>query len=245
MLKTKPLHQLLSQSISPHVTSALYVFNKFPLDAPPVGVGLLTTGLYRLFTPSGALLATATSPVAPDARKSQTHAALAANIWTNYERVAAQGVIEQSLPASSQQVSEPPSSNRGNSTNKANTQPLNTLTLELSDYNLHIQSVAPRVLLCLIGPKQATPQPSSTPSLHSSDGDAVFEGPGSFKSGILGLRSGGATPAPGSTKGAPATSSSSVTGVGGGSLGILKAQAQALVDYLEQELKGFTFPDGI
>ncbi|KAF8464375.1 hypothetical protein BDZ91DRAFT_729718 [Kalaharituber pfeilii] len=222
MLKTKPLNQLLSQSISPNVSSAL------------------------LFTPSGALLATATSPVAPDAKKSRTHAALAANIWSNYERVAAQGLIEQSLPAPASQAG---STNPAPNGSKPADPPLKSLTLELSDYNLHVQLVAPKVLLCLIGPKQATRQPSSNSSLHSNDGDQVFEGPGSFKSGVLGgIRSGGATPAGGSLRGTGTTavgSVSSVTAGSSGSLGILKAQAQALVDYLEKELKGFELPEGI
>lgn len=30
-----------------------------------------------------------------------------------------------------------------------------------------------------------------------------------------------------------------------GTLGILKTQAQALVDYLEKELRGFELPEGI
>lgn len=85
--------------------------------------------------------------------------------------------------------------------------------------------------------------------MHSNEGDAVFEGPGSFKSGILGIRSGGATPAAGSMRGTGTTAVGSVnsvnTGQGGGGLGVLKAQAQALVDYLEEELRGFELPEGI
>lgn len=201
----------------------------------------------RLFTPSGALLATGTSPIAPDAKKSRTYAALAANIWTNYEQVASQGAIEQSLPTSQQQ--SPPATPASNGSNRTTSPPLESLTLELSEYNLHVQLVAPGVLLCLIGPKQATRQPSSSSSMHSNDGDGVFEGPGSYKSGILGIRSGGATPAAGSMKGTTGTTAvgsvKSVNGGHGGSLGILKAQAQALTDYLEKELKGFEFPEGI
>ena len=112
-----------------------------------------------------------------------------------------------------------------------------------------MQLVVPGVLLCLIGPKQTTRQPSSSSSMHSNEGDAVFEGPGSFKSGILGIRSGGATPAAGSMRGTGTTAVGSVnsvnTGQGGGGLGVLKAQAQALVDYLEEELRGFELPEGI
>lgn len=86
--------------------------------------------------------------------------------------------------------------------------------------------------------------------MHSNEGEGVFEGPGSFKSGILGLKSGGATPAAGSMRGTTGTTAvgsvgSVGGGVGGGSLGILKAQAQALVDYLEKELRGFELPEGI
>lgn len=85
--------------------------------------------------------------------------------------------------------------------------------------------------------------------MHSNEGDTVFEGPGSYKSGTLGIRSGGATPAAGSLRGNTCTTAvgsvSSVGGGSGGSLGILKTQAQALADYLEKELRGFELPEGI
>ena len=165
-------------------------------------------------------------------------------MWTNYEQVAAQGVIEQSLPLSADQNSPQPTSSSNGSTVNANT-PLQSLTLELSEYNLHVQLVAPRVLLCLIGPNPAR-QSSSKSSMHSNDGDILFEGPGSFKSG--GIRSGVVTPAVGSMRGTtvatPGTVGTVAGGVGG-SLGILKAQAQALADYLGKELKGFELPEGI
>jgi hypothetical protein len=96
---------------------------------------------------------------------------------------------------------------------------LKSLTLELSDYNLHIQIVAERVLLCLIGPKVAGG--SSRSSLHSE---------GESKS----AKSGG---------GGGSGSGSGV--VLGGGLGILKTQAVALANYLEEELRGFELPDGI
>ncbi|RPA89517.1 hypothetical protein L873DRAFT_1721466 [Choiromyces venosus 120613-1] len=194
MLKTKPLNDLLSQSISANVTSAL------------------------LFTPSGSLLATGTSPTAPSAKKARTHAALAANIWSVYSRVASTGAIEASLPiALPTNVAAPPSP--PDTTADSSSQALKSLTLELSDYNLHIQIVADRVLLCLIGPKVASG--SSRSSLHSE---------GETKSAKSGGGGGG-----GSTSG---------VAVGGG-LGILKTQAVALVNYLEGELRGFELPEGI
>lgn len=201
-----------------------------------------------MFTPSGSLLATGTSPTAPDAKKSRTYSALAANIWSAYERVAVQGVIEQSLPTASLQSDEsssssspPPESAAIESApnpNPNSSAGLKSLTLELSDYNLHIQLVAPRVLLCLIGPKQPTRHTSSSSSLHSQedkdkDKDKDRDRDTNNKS----------TP-PGS---APRTAVASVASAQGamGSLGILKTQAQALVDYLEKELRGFELPDGI
>lgn len=195
-----------------------------------------------MFTPSGSLLATGTSPTAPDARKSRTYSALAANIWSAYERVAVQGVIEQSLPSPPLQSDDPPSESAATvesaaaasipnpSAESVAPNPsagLKSLTLELSDYNLHIQLVAPRVLLCLIGPKQPTRHTSSSSSLHSQEDKDKDKG----------------TP-PGS---APRTAVASVASAQGamGSLGILKTQAQALVDYLEKELRGFELPEGI
>ena len=193
--------------------------------------------LLRLFTPSGALLATSTSPVAPDARKSRMHAALAANVWTNYEQATTQGIVDQLLPPLPADQNSPQQT-------YANS-PLQALTLEFSEYNLHVQLVAPRVLRCLIGPNPAG-QSSSRSSMHSNDGDLVFEGPGSYKSG--GVKSGMATPAVGSMRGTPVTTPGAVgaaAGGVGGNLGILKAQAQALADYLGNELKGFELPEGI
>ncbi|KAL0638870.1 hypothetical protein Q9L58_002101 [Maublancomyces gigas] len=203
MLKTKPLSQLLSQSISPNVTSAL------------------------LFTPSGSLLATGTSPTAPDAKKSRTYSALAASIWGAYERVALQGAIEQSLPSSSPPPPPPAPAQQPESDGESIPNPsagLKSLTLELSDYNLHIQLVAPRVLLCLIGPKQPTRHTSSSSSLHSQEDKGTPPGSVLKTATVASV---------GSTQGAM------------GTLGILKTQAQALVDYLEKELRGFELPEGI
>jgi len=223
MLKTKPLHQLLSQSISSNVSSAL------------------------LFTPSGSLLATGTSPTAPEAKKARTHAALASNIWTAYSKVADSGTIEQCLPSTpSSSLPDPPKIPQQQTPSKED-HGLKSLTLELSDYNLHIQVVAPRVLLCLIGPKQPTRQSSSSSSLHSQDGDkdSRVSPPGSVaKSGGSGSggsgRGGTGTPQAGSIR-----PNSSVSQTTGGSLGILKTQAGALVMYLEKELQGFELPEGI
>ncbi|PWW80831.1 hypothetical protein C7212DRAFT_355850 [Tuber magnatum] len=194
MLKTKPLNDLLSQSISANVSSAL------------------------LLTPSGSLLATGTSPTAPSAKKSRTHAALAANIWSLYSRVASAGAIEASLPAiPSTNVAVPPSPPE--TATAGPSEALKSLTLELSDYNLYIQIVAERVLLCLIGPKVASG--SSRSSLHS-EGESK------------------------STKSVGGGGSGSGSGVMlGGGLGILKTQAVALASYLEEELRGFELPDGI
>lgn len=146
----------------------------------------------RLFTPSGSLLATGTSPVAPDAKKARTNAALAANIWSTY------------------------------SSTTEDDDGLKTLTLEFEEYNMHIALVAPRVLLCLIGPtKPNTPRYSSSRSSAHSQGSVGGNGT---------LGSAG----PSSVK----------AGVGGG-LGLLKTQAQALVQYLEKELGGYELPEGL
>jgi hypothetical protein len=103
----------------------------------------------RLFTPSGSLLATGTSPTAPDAKKARTNAALAANIWAAYERAT------------------------------DDDDALKTLTLELSEYNMHIALVAPRVLLCLIGPRTPTRHSSSRSSAHSQEPELRMTPPGS------------------------------------------------------------------
>ncbi|KAL7272392.1 hypothetical protein RUND412_004814 [Rhizina undulata] len=228
MLKVKALNQVLSQSLNQNVTSAI------------------------IFTPTGNVLATGTSPTAPDAKKSRTYAALAANIWGNYARVAEGGIIGQSLPnPSSQQLSAPPPSppfhdhySNGYDSPSQDFQPvdgLKSLTFELSEYNFHIEQVAPRVLLCLIGPKQPTRHTSSSSSLHSQDGERITP-PGSVpRSGGSGSGgSGGTTPAVASTRGSHNTAAHALSG--GSSLGILKAQAKALVNYLQTQLKDLEPP---
>ncbi|KAI5778361.1 hypothetical protein EDC01DRAFT_634752 [Geopyxis carbonaria] len=220
ILKTKPLTELLSQSISPNVSSAL------------------------LFTPSGSLLATGTSPHSGDAKKARTHAALAANIWSAYERVAAQGAVEQSLPESSSRQIAVDGVLQSSSLETSDNPGLKSLTLELSDYNLHIQLVALRVLLCLIGPKQPMRHASSSSSIHSQE-DLRVSPPGSIPrsggsgSGSTGASGGAGTPARNSLK-----TPSTLPGIGG-SLGILKTKAQGLVTYLEKELQGFELPEGL
>lgn len=146
-----------------------------------------------------------------------------------------QGAIEQSLPSSAPSPSPPPPTPQdAPESNEPVPNPsagLKSLTLELSDYNLHIQLVAPRVLLCLIGPKQPTRHTSSSSSLHSQEDKDKGTPPGSVPR----------------TAAAAATTVASVGSAQGamGSLGILKTQAQALVDYLEKELRGFELPEGI
>lgn len=209
-----------------------------------------------LFTPSGSLLATGASPLSPDAKKARTHAALAANIWSAYARAASEGAIEQSLPnASAAQLAEREhtASTTGDAVVQED-QPLKSLTLELSDHNLHIQLVTSRVLLCLIGPKTPTRHTSSSSSLHSQDADvrdalqrqtplgSVNESTGM---GGGGGRSGGASPKAGSLGHGHVGGGAGAAQAAGGSLGILKAQAQALVSYLEKELRGFELAEGI
>lgn len=82
------------------------------------------------------------------------------------------------------------------------------------------------MLLCLIGPKQPTRHTSSSSSLHSQEDKDKGTPPGSVP------------------KTATVASVGSAQGAMG-TLGILKTQAQALVDYLEKELRGFELPEGI
>ncbi|CCX06505.1 hypothetical protein FPQ18DRAFT_303457 [Pyronema domesticum] len=219
MLKTKPLNQLLSQSLSPHVSSAL------------------------LFTPSGSLLATGTSPTAPDAKKARTHAALAANIWSTFDRSAPSATNALPSTSSSQlspsiaSISSLPSVSSASATPaSSDNDTLKSLTLELSDCNLHIQLVAPGVLLCLIGPKTGQRQTSSRSSAHSQDLNVPGSGNGGSPIGSVAARSG-----TGSLLGSARTAGGSQ----GGALGVLKTQANGLVEYLERELEGFELPEGL
>lgn len=124
---------------------------------------------------------------------------------------------------------------------------LKSLTLELSDYNLHIQEVAAHVLLCLIGPKAPTAHASSNSSVRSLDG-AEGNGNGNVLRGSpMGSvpKSSGSAGSAAHTVATRTLAGESAKGTmgavvgGGGSLGILKTQAQALVTYLEKELIGF------
>lgn len=146
-----------------------------------------------------------------------------------------QGAIEQSLPSSALSP-PPPTPQDAPESNEPVPNPsagLKSLTLELSDYNLHIQLVAPRVLLCLIGPKQPTRHTSSSSSLHSQEDKDKGTPPGSVPRTAAAAAAATTVASVGSAQGAM------------GSLGILKTQAQALVDYLEKELRGFELPEGI
>src|SRR5690606_29457702 len=141
------------------------------------------------------------------AKKARTHAALAANIWNSYDRVARDGDIEACLLTKSTEAESAlpraaaaaataaptadDSSDNSSEDSRAQSpppNPLESLTLELTDNNLHIQLVQPGILLCLIGPTHASRQTSSNSSLHSNgggDGGKGFE-PGSLPSSTAG-----------------------------------------------------------
>lgn len=100
---------------------------------------------------------------------------------------------------------------------------------------MHIEVVAPRVLLCLLGPRHAPPprHTSSRSSAHSHE--PAGTPPGSVP------RSGAA-----SSGGAGSVKTGSTAGVSqGGALGLLKTQAHGLAVYLREELKGYELPDGL
>ncbi|KAF3936908.1 hypothetical protein ABW19_dt0206768 [Dactylella cylindrospora] len=231
MLKTKPLNALLSQSLSEHVSSAI------------------------LFTPSGNLLASAAAPNSPDAKKARLHAALAANIWTKYESVTVKGFIEAALPpgpnngeSSSSKAPEPditplPSSTSNPKSGSSSKDSIKTLAVELSDNNLHIQAVTPRILLGLIGRRPGAGQPSSGSSQHSGEPSDPDPGVGTSK-GATGPSVKPFVPGPTGPTG-PTSAAGSVGSGGGGAMGMLKVTSQTLVDYLQKELKDFEPPDDL
>lgn len=232
MLKTKPLNALLSQSVSEHVSSVI------------------------LFTPSGNLLASSAAPNSGDAKRARVHAALAANIWTQYERVATDGLLQTALSSASQDdsISTPtpakplPTSSRASPAGSTNgkTAPgdqdhIRTLAMELTEFNLHVQAVSPRILLGMIGRRHVNGQPSSSSSQHS-EGSDHDPGIGPSSRGGAGLS---ARP-PGSGTPGPTSTASSATGIGGGgAMGVLKVTSQTLVDYLQKELKYFEPPEDL
>ncbi|KAF3092351.1 hypothetical protein TWF569_004922 [Orbilia oligospora] len=229
MLKTKPLNALLSQSLSEHVSSVI------------------------LFTPSGNLLASSAPPNSTDAKKARVHAALAANIWSTYERVATDGLLKKAIPSVPQDAVPTPSTSSGrvptnvaaSSSSSSNSKSgssggqdhVKTLTVELTEYNLHIQLVSPRMLLGMIG-KQGTGHPSSSSSQHSNEGSDHDPGAGSSRGVGPSLRPGPGAGGPTSAAGSGGLSS-------GGAMGVLKVTAQTLVDYLKKELKDFEPPEDL
>ncbi|KAF3917718.1 hypothetical protein ABW20_dc0100579 [Dactylellina cionopaga] len=227
MLKTKPLNALLSQSLSEHVSSVI------------------------LFTPSGNLLASSAPPNSTDAKKARVHAALAANIWSTYERVATDGLLQKALPAqdgqsSSSSTSAPsgpaPTTATGSSNHRSasGTQDhVKTLTVELTEYNLHLQAVSPRILLGMIGMRQGTGHPSSSSSQHSNEGSDHDPGIGASRGIGPSLR----PSVPGTGGPTSATGSGGIGG--GGAMGVLKVTSQTLVDYLRKELKDFEPPEDL
>ncbi|KAK6508327.1 hypothetical protein TWF506_010422 [Arthrobotrys conoides] len=229
MLKTKPLNALLSQSLSEHVSSVI------------------------LFTPSGNLLASSAPPNSTDAKKARVHAALAANIWSTYERVATDGLLKKAIPSVPQDAVPTSSTSSGrvptnltaSSSSSSNSRPgpsgeqdhVKTLTVELTEYNLHIQLVSPRMLLGMIG-KQGTGHPSSSSSQHSNEGSDQDPGAGPSRGVGPSLR-----PGPGAIGPTSAAGSGGLTS--GGAMGVLKVTAQTLVDYLQKELKDFEPPEDL
>ncbi|RVD86452.1 uncharacterized protein DFL_004726 [Arthrobotrys flagrans] len=229
MLKTKPLNALLSQSLSEHVSSVI------------------------LFTPSGNLLASSAPPNSTDAKKARVHAALAANIWSTYERVATDGLLKKAIPSIPQDgvptpstPSEPvPTNVTTSSGSSSNSKPgsaggqdhVKTLTVELTEYNFHIQLVSPRMLLGMIG-RQGTGHPSSSSSQHSNEGSDHDPGIGPSRGVGPSLR-------PGPGAGGPTSAAGSGGLSGGGAMGVLKVTAQTLVDYLQKELKDFEPPEDL
>ncbi|KAK6349017.1 hypothetical protein TWF730_009777 [Orbilia blumenaviensis] len=227
MLKTKPLNALLSQSLSEHVSSVI------------------------LFTPSGNLLASSAPPNSTDAKKARVHAALAANIWSNYERVATDGLLKKAIPPVSRDdvPTTPSTSSAGaaptNVVASSSSKPgsagsqdhVKTLTVELTEYNLHIQVVSPRMLLGMIG-RQGAGHPSSSSSQHSNEGSDHDPGTGPSRGVGPSLR-------PGPGAGGPTSAAGSGGLSGGGAMGVLKVTAQTLVDYLQKELKDFEPPEDL
>ncbi|KAK6526928.1 hypothetical protein TWF281_010124 [Arthrobotrys megalospora] len=227
MLKTKPLNALLSQSLSEHVSSVI------------------------LFTPSGNLLASSAPPNSTDAKKARVHAALAANIWSTYERVATDGLLKKAIPPASQDGEPTPSTPSGPvptnvvASSSSNSKPgsaggqdhVKTLTVELTEYNLHIQVVSPRMLLGMIG-RQGTGHPSSSSSQHSNEGSDHDPGTGPSRGVGPSLR-------PGPGAGGPTSAAGSGGLGGGGAMGVLKVTAQTLVEYLQKELKDFEPPEDL
>ncbi|KAK6354860.1 hypothetical protein TWF696_003991 [Orbilia brochopaga] len=232
MLKTKPLNALLSQSLSEHVSSVI------------------------LFTPSGNLLASSAAPNSADAKKARVHAALAANIWTQYERVATDGLLQTALSPASQDdhistptptkpgpmiPRTPPAGNANGKAVPGHQDHIRTLAMELTEFNLHIQAVSPRILLGMIGRRHGNGEPSSSSSQHSEGSD--------HDPGIGPSSRGGAGPSSrpsGSGNLGPTSAASSATGIGGGgAMGVLKVTSQTLVDYLQKELKYFEPPEDL
>ncbi|KAF3909637.1 hypothetical protein AA313_de0207152 [Arthrobotrys entomopaga] len=227
MLKTKPLNALLSQSLSEHVSSVI------------------------LFTPSGNLLASSAAPNSQDAKKARVHAALAANIWSTYERVATDGLLQKSVPSqdthnrpsaptpagsvtTASSLSRPGSGSRDH---------VKTLTVELTEYNLHIQAISPRMLLGMIGRRPDTGHPSSSSSQHSNEGSDHDPGIGTSRGAGQSLRQSGAVTGGGGGVG-PASAAGSGSAAGG-AMGVLKVTSQTLVDYLQKELKDFEPPEDL
>ncbi|EPS42023.1 hypothetical protein H072_4056 [Dactylellina haptotyla CBS 200.50] len=224
MLKTKPLNALLSQSLSEHVSSVI------------------------LFTPSGNLLASSATPNSQDAKKARVHAALAANIWSTYERVATDGLLQKAVAPQDAPTAPTPTSASRSSNSRSGTSSqdhVKTLTVELTEYNLNIQAVSPRILLGMIGRRHGTGHPSSSSSQHSGEGSDHDPGIGTSRGPGPSLR----PSAPGTGTGGPTSAAGSGSGgVGSGGAvgtGVLKVASQTLVDYLQKELKDFEPPEDL
>ena len=169
---------------------------------------------------------------------------IAANIWSSYARIASDGLIEESLGIEIDRPRPPtpspkPLGSTENDTDADKARKVEAwspppvdrpvaLTFELSDSNIYIQQIRPRLLLCLIGPKQPSAQVSARSSVHSTE---------NLPSGSVGAdsRQSGSSGKGSTTEGASRLSDA-------GALGVLKTQAKALAEYIDEHLEGFEMP---
>jgi hypothetical protein len=218
MLLTKPLQNFLNANRTPYVHTLLLV------------------------TPTGKLLSSSSPIPASTLRAQATHAC---SIWSLYKPLIAAGTITSALPSPFHDEEEDEDDHT--MARRAADPGISSITIQLEKGVMIIRALKCSLLFVVVGPLPASASASSS-SPHGLRQGLSFlsvasaaSPPTSSHSGIEGR---------GRRHDASFTSlnglrSSAASEGGGGSLKILKRQAEELGKWLDGELEGFTLPSGL
>ena len=237
MLLTKPLHTFLNANRTPYIHTLLLV------------------------TPTGKLLSSSSSVPASTLRAQATYAC---SIWALYKPLIATGTLTSALPIPSQsrnddnsdeEDDEEDNENIPDAAHRSADPDVSSITIQLEEGIMIIRALKCSLLFVVIGPAPPAPSAASSASLQGLRHDLSYlsvssaGAPASSGAASTEKRLGNASYTSLNGLRSSATSlAGSVTGGGGGvggSLKIVKKQAEELGKWLDGELEGFTLSSGL